>query len=268
MLPVSKSSLYKNRHSNKKNRRNNCSAGKNSAGAGVIFVWIVLGAAQLAAAAWLFYDNMYAMFFMSPWLYFYMKGKHERYYAQKKQELTSEFKDAMTAVSFSLNAGYSVENSFYEALRELKLLYGDNAEIVTEFSEIVRRLENNEDIESALSAFAVKSEVPDILYFSEVFQYAKRSGGDLVSIIRSTADTIRAKLELDEEIQTMISGKKMEQKIMGIMPFAIIAYLKFTSPEFITPLYGNILGVIIMSICLCVYLTADKLAKRIVNIEI
>ena len=32
--------------------------------------------------------------------------------------------------------------------------------------------------------FAEESKVEDIMYFAEIFRYAKRSGGDLISIIR------------------------------------------------------------------------------------
>ena len=143
---------------------------KHKAGICSRLLWAAMGAVQMTAAAWLFYDNILAVLLMSPWLYFYIKEKSRQYYSLKKHELTTQFKDAVTAVSFSLNAGYSVENAFVEALKELKLLYGQKAEIVREFSEIARRLQNNENIEEVLSSFASESGVSDIIYFSEVFQ--------------------------------------------------------------------------------------------------
>ena len=55
---------------------------------------------------------------------------------------------------------------------------------------------------------------------------------------------------------------------MSIMPFGIILYLKLTAREFIAPLYGNILGMSVMTVCLIVYVIADRWAKRIVNIDV
>ena len=69
-------------------------------------------------------------------------------------------------------------------------------------------------------------------------------------------------------METVISGKRMEQKVMSIMPFGIILYLKLTAREFIAPLYGNILGMSVMTVCLIVYVIADGWAKRIVNIDV
>ena len=99
---------------------------------------------------------------------------------------------------------------------EMRLLYGENSEIVTEFQRIINRLERNENIEDVLEEFAKKSGVADIEYFAAVFRYAKRYGGDLIAIIRHTAETIREKNETYNEIQTIISGKKMEHECRSV----------------------------------------------------
>ena len=90
----------------------------------------------------------------------------------------------------------------------------------------------------------------------------------MIEIIRDTASTIRQKTEVEQEIQTIISGKKMEVKVMQIMPFAMIGYLRITSPEFLVSLYDNMAGMIVMLICLLIYMIAVWAAKRIVEIDI
>ena len=60
----------------------------------------------------------------------------------------------------------------------------------------------------------------------------------------------------------------MEQRVMSIIPFVIILYLKFTAADFIQPLYGNAAGAAIMTVCLIIYTVSYYLSKRIVNIEI
>ena len=51
------------------------------------------------------------------------------------------------------------------------------------------------------------------MYFAEVFRYAKRSGGDLMAVIKNTAQIIQQKEEVMSEVDTIISGKKMEQRV-------------------------------------------------------
>jgi len=229
---------------------------------------LLKGILIILTIAYLFYENLlYAIIFI-PYIHIYMKNTAIEIKRKKKQELLNQFKDGMLAVSFSLNVGYSVENSFKEALGELILLYGNSSDIVIQFKNINYRIGMNETIEDVLDDFARKCNIEDILYFSEVFRYAKRSGGDLIAIIRNTANTIGEKIEAKNEILTVISGKQMEQKIMSIVPFGIILYLKLSSPEFIEGLYGNMLGVVVMTLCLALYILSYWLAQRIVRIEV
>ena len=66
----------------------------------------------------------------------------------------------------------------------------------------------------------------------------------------------------------MIAGKKMEQKIMNIVPVALLVYLNLTSEEFLAPLYGNILGICVMTIAFFAYLGAVLLAQKITKIKV
>ena len=150
----------------------------------------------------------------------------------------------------------------------MSVLYGDDSAIVKEFGIICSRMAQNENIEQILEDFAKRSKAEDIMYFAEVFAYAKRSGGDLIAIIRNTASIISDKNEVVKEINTIISGKKMEQTVMNIMPFGMIIYLRITSPEFIEPLYGNLFGAAVMSVCLVVYAAAFMLGRKITDIKV
>ena len=97
---------------------------------------------------------------------------------------------------------------------------------------------------------------------------AKKSGGDMVEIIQNASDHIGEKIDVKREIQTVMSAKKFEFRIMCAIPFAMICYLKLSFFFFLQVLYGNVFGVIILTICLGVYALALELGKRIVEIEV
>ena len=131
-----------------------------------------------------------------------------------------------------------------------------------------RQVGLNTPLEKLLTDFAFRSGLEDVQSFSQVFQFAKRGGGDLTAIIHSTSMRIGDKVELEREIRTAMSAKKMEQKIMSGMPLFILLYIGFSSPGFLEPLYGNPLGVLVMTICLGAYGGSILLARKIVNIQI
>ena len=68
-----------------------------------------------------------------------------------------------------------------------------------------------------------------------------------------------------EEIAAALSGRRMEQNIMKIMPFGILAYVGMSSPGYFDPLYGNITGTAIMTGLMILYLSAFYLGDRILG---
>ncbi len=98
--------------------------------------------------------------------------------------------------------------------------------------------------------------------------YAKRSGGDLIRIIRDTTEVINEKLEVKREISTIISAKKLEQSIMNMVPVGIVLYMRLTSGGMFDKLYGNAVGIIVMTVCLLIYFAAKMLADQIVDIQV
>ena len=123
-------------------------------------------------------------------------------------------------------------------------------------------------IEKLLYEFALRSDCEDIQNFSDVFLFAKRSGGDFHKIIATTIEHISDKIEMEREVQTVISAKKMEQKIMNVIPVFIILYLNLTSGEFLAPLYGNIFGISVMTGALGAYLAAIKISAKMTAIKV
>lgn len=218
--------------------------------------YIAEGIVIVCVAAYIFYENILMAFILSPYVYLHYKQRKKERAKKDNNEFCRKFRDGIMSVSFALNVGYSIENAFIQAVEELELIYGRDSDITIKFRYIVVRLGQNENIEDIFMDFA------------EIFRYAKRSGGDLISIIRNTTQIIQQKEEVLSEIDTIISGKRMEQRVMSIIPAAIVVYLKFTAAEFIQPLYGNVYGAVIMTVCLIVYVIADMWAKRIVNIEV
>ena len=140
--------------------------------------------------------------------------------------------------------------------------------IVADFNMIVNRIRRNENLEDILDDYAASTNLDDIKYFAEIFRYAKRSGGDVIGIIKQTSHIIHEKAEVQQQIDTIITGKRLEQRVMVCMPLVITLYLRLTSPEYIDVLYGNVMGIIVMTICLLIYAAAVMLAQKITDINI
>ena len=198
----------------------------------------------------------------------FLKEKKQSLQKKRQGEMTRQFQDGIQLMAASLQAGYSAENAFREAIRELVKVYGPETCVVQEFRHIEAQLSMNRNLEELLLDFGRRSGVDDIRSFAEVFLTARRTGGDLPGIIRNTVFCIRQKQETLQEIETCLAGKRMEQNIMSLIPILILAYVKLTSPEFVAPLYGNLTGTLVMTVCFAVYAAAWFWGRKIVQIEV
>ena len=229
----------------------------------------LIGIALAGVAAYIFYRSAVVFVILAiPAAIFYPMYKKKDLYAERKRKLSSEFREGITVLASALSAGYSLENAMGESTDELKILYGDNALIVKEFEYIEHRVSMNIPIELAWQEFADRSGTDDIRNFVQVLKVAKRSGGELNTIIMRTADTIGDKIQIKEEILTQTSAKRFEQKIMSIIPVVIVIYIEITSPGFFDVMYEGIMGRIVMTACLAVYIAAIILSHKILEIEI
>lgn len=233
--------------------------------------YLIVLAESLAAGvviSYLFYESLLGLI-LTPVFFVLLKKRTEMRAAKERQNrLSEQFMDALKAVSTALLAGYSTENAWMEAQKELVLLHGKDSMMYQEFDEMNRAVQMNVPLEQKIEEFAERSGVEAIASFAEIFSFAKRSGGNFVQIIDSTTHRMCGKFETEREIEVMVASKKMEQKVMNFVPIGIIAYLKISSMGTMDILYGNILGVCFMTVCLIAYAGAIVLSDKILDIRV
>ena len=229
---------------------------------------ILIAAGITALIARLFYQSVKALLLFFPVCYFYRRYSAKKEQEKRKRQLLQEFRDCMEMIEGNLLAGYALENAFLVAGKEMKELHGEGGLRQTELEIINRKVCMNQPLEIVFEEFAQRCGVEEIQNFSEVLSFAKRSGGNLVGIIQNTVRNISSKIQIEEEIQTMIAQKKLEQKVMNVMPLFLLFYLDITSPGYLNVLYHNVLGVIFMTICLLGYIASVLLSERMGRIEV
>lgn len=183
---------------------------------------------------------------------------------RKRQHLYLEqFKECVLSVLGAIRAGYAVENAFAESIMDMEIMYGKDCWIAKEVRIICRGIRNNKTLEGTLAELGRKSRLTEISEFAEVFSIAKRNSGNIPETIELYSKVISDHLELIAELETLLAAKRLEQKVMNIMPFLIVLYLEYTNRGYFDMMYHNLRGVVIMTGCLLVYMAAFALAERI-----
>ncbi|HUM83230.1 MAG TPA: type II secretion system F family protein [Lachnospiraceae bacterium] len=233
-----------------------------------ILLAIAKGAVLTAGIDWLFYQKLWALAFLSPLFIFCVIREKKKRLEARRKKLHYDFREALSCLSVSLRAGYSVENAFRETEKDLGNILGKNACITREFAYMNSRIRLSVPVEMLLLDLGQRTGIEDIENFAAVFGTAKRMGGNMVDIIQQASSVISGKIDVEREIETALAAKKFEQRIMGVMPCAILLYMQLASPGFLDILYTGIFGFLVMTACLAVYAAALFWGSRIVDIRI
>lgn len=203
-----------------------------------------------------------------PILVLYLRNWQEEQYRRREREFRSQFRESLQLLSSALNVGYSVENAIRETEKEMRPIYKKETRIRKEYERMIHQMAMNRTVEQVLEEFVYRVDQEDVSNFVTVFMTAKRTGGDSIGIVKNTARDISDKIEVEEEIQTILAAKKLEFRIMCVIPFGIILYMRLAFPEFMQVLYGNLIGEVLMTGCLGIYAVAYKIGKKMVEIEV
>ena len=217
--------------------------------------------------AYFFYRSYVACVFLSPLLLFYRKHKKKQILKIKIESMEQQFKETILSVQTNLQAGYSMENAFMESYQDVVRIYGENSYMGQELEKIKRGLNNGNTLENILQDLGKRCPNSEIYEFANLYCVGCKTGNQWKEIISKTVSLITQKIELKEEIEILVHGKKTESRIMCIVPFFILFYMDITSKGYFDVLYHNIVGMIIMTICMIVYIAAYLLSEKITEIE-
>lgn len=221
--------------------------------------------AVVAFLAFFFYRSVWACAPLSIVGVLYFNLQKKKALKRSKEALTLQFKECILSVAASLKAGYAIENAFMESRKDMELLYGKNSLIYRELEQIRRGLVINITLEEQLFLLVERGAGEEIGQFATVFSVAKRNGGNMTQIIKDSTELIGQRVDAKCEMQTVLSGRRMEQNVMKLMPFAVLGYIGFSYPGYFDVLYHNWQGVAIMTGCLVLYLAAYILGERILQ---
>ena len=175
--------------------------------------WLLYGALGVGAcglASYVFYRSVVVFLILMPVGACYPLYRRSNLKKERARRLELQFKEGIQVLSSFLSAGYSLENGLTLSIKELEILFGRREMITEEFRILSDGIRMNRPAEELFMDFGRRSGVEDVDNFAQVLSAAKRSGGELVEIIRQTAGIIRDKVQVKEEIHTMLASRIFE----------------------------------------------------------
>jgi tight adherence protein B len=177
--------------------------------------------------------------------------------------------DTITLLANSLRAGSSFLQGIELVTREAR------PPISEEFERVVREMQLGMALQPALNNLVRRVASEDLELMVTAIQIQSQVGGNLATVLDSIAYTIRERIRIIGEINTLTAMQRYSGYVITLLPVGLGAILFLISPSYITvmfesppEMFGLPLGVIFFIVGLISMGIGYMLIRRVVDIKV
>jgi tight adherence protein B len=182
--------------------------------------------------------------------------------SRREQRFTDQLPDTLTLMAGSLTAGYSMPQAIDTVVRE------GQQPIADEMGKALVEARLGVPIEEALENIAIRTQNKDFAWVVMAINIQRQVGGNLSEILRIVAETLRERAYLRRQIRTLSAEGRISAVVIAAMPFVMFLYLILVRPEYITLLFTDTWGIVMLVGALVLQLVGWLWMRRIVNFEV
>ncbi len=225
------------------------------------YFMIQLGTGVLVGLiGWWRWGPLFALLFFAGYLLpgFYVKYR----IGQRLKKFNGQLGDTLTLLSNALKAGYSFAQAIDTVAKNATAPIGD------EFARAVREMNLGGSPDEALSNITKRIASADFDLVATAYSIHRTVGGNLAEILDNIAYTIRERVRIKGEIQTLTAQARASGTIITALPILLAAFMFFVTPTYFQPMFANIIGWILLAIGAFMIFIGNLIIRRIVAIEV
>lgn len=230
----------------------------------------LVGSIALSAVVWLFYHMLPPAVILG----FAGGVVIEKMYAQhtiekRQKELRLQFKEFLESMSVAVGAGNVEVHAIRSALNDLQIAYNENADIVKEVENILLQYEKGgKKLKDLFQDLADRSGLDDIQSFATIYAVIEGKSDRFGDILIQTQQIIGDKIEIEQEIETVITSAKSETNMMVVMPIVIVIAMSGMGGGLLEALFTTALGHLAATASLLIFAASYIYALKVSNIKL
>src|SRR6266513_1847251 len=170
--------------------------------------------------------------------------------------------DTLTLLSNALKAGYSFAQAIDTVAKNAVPPIGD------EFGRAVREMNLGGSPDEALMNITKRVISPDFDLVATAYAIHRTVGGNLAEILDNIAYTIRERVRIKGEIATLTAQARASGTLITALPIVLAAFMYFVTPTYFRPMFGSIIGWILLAIGGFMIFVGNLIIRRVVAIEV
>ncbi|MGH6742920.1 MAG: type II secretion system F family protein, partial [Bradyrhizobium sp.] len=109
--------------------------------------------------------------------------------------------------------------------------------------------------------------VPEANFFGIVIAIQQKAGGNLAEALGNLSRVLRERKKMKAKIQAMSQEAKASASIIGALPIAVMTLVYVTSPQYISLLWTEPLGRVMLACSAFWMLTGVLVMKKMINFD-
>jgi tight adherence protein B len=219
-------------------------------GLGMFALGMLAGAGLLIAAVLAFVGA----FGVPAWLLRFLKKRRET-------KFLNAFPDAVDIIVRGVKAGLPLLDS-------LKVIALESPEpIKSEFRSIIETQAIGMPLGEACSKLYEHMPLPESNFFAIVIAIQQRAGGNLAEALGNLSRVLRDRKKMKAKIKAMSQEAKASAAIIGALPIAVMLMVYFTSPNYISLLWTEPFGRVMLACSAAWMATGILVMKKMINFD-
>jgi tight adherence protein B len=182
--------------------------------------------------------------------------------AKRLAEFDEGLPDALDLIAGSLRAGYSAPDAMEIVARESSGACAD------EFAEIVNQLNLGADMDAALARLTERVPSEDIRLMVAAMGVQRRTGGNLVEVLKQLARTLRERARLRDDVHVLTTGPRVSGYVGAALPVVMLVGMYFINQKSFHILVTESAGQIAIAASAALVLLGLFLNNKIAKVEV
>lgn len=142
------------------------------------------------------------------------------------------------------------------------------APISVELRKVFDEINLGMSVQSAMNHLAARIDSKEIRYFVVAVLIQNETGGNLADVLRKTANLIRERQKIAGVVRVLSAEGRISAWILSVMPFLLAFLLYLINPDFISALWKDEMGLVMLGVSFGLMLVGVFWMSRLVQIKV
>lgn len=178
----------------------------------------------------------------------------------RSDALRESIPEALRSMEACFQSGYSLVQTLYSVAGETK---GSLSELFSQAGNVLQAGGTSAD---ALERLRCNSDLPELAFVAVALDVQHQTGGSMRRCLESAISMVEGELELRRSLRVQTAQARLSARVVGVMPFALIAVFSVLGDGFLDPFFESAAGMVLLVVALCMQAAGVLMVRSLLKV--